>query len=236
MKVYLTIAAPVLERFPEFAVYIVRVRNMRAAFSGRDTAAVLSKVVAECNVPADGVAAHEIVLAWREAYGAMGVKPSKFRSSIEALLRRAVKRANMALPIPAVNIYNACSISSLSPIGAYDVTRMPGTQLMLRKAHPATDRFDPLGAEPAAFPISSELIVYAVADEVLCWGVNCRDSKVAALTDTTDDGIFFSEAIKLGHRNRAKEAIASLKSTMASYGAHCEDIICADHSLCTVTI
>jgi len=48
-------------------------------------------------VAPDAIAAHEIVAAWREAYGAMGVKASKFRSSIEALLRRGSRLLDKAL-------------------------------------------------------------------------------------------------------------------------------------------
>jgi lysyl-tRNA synthetase class 2 len=210
------------------AVYAVRISNIRSALADRDTVAVLNSSVLACSVAPDAVPTNEIVAAWREAYAVMGVKPSKFRSSIEALLRRAVKRADISLPIPAVNIYNAVSIDCLSPMGAYDVSRMPKGHLALRLANPATDHFNPLGADSSAFPLTSNLVVYAIGDEVMCWGVNSRDSRVAALTESTDEAIFFSEAVRTAHRSSAERAVRSLSTAMASYGATCAELKCAN--------
>jgi DNA/RNA-binding domain of Phe-tRNA-synthetase-like protein len=76
----------------------------------------------------------------------------------------------LALPIPAVNLYNACSMRNVAPMGAYDVARLPGSKLDLRLANPDADRFDPLGSDAAAFPLNDKLIVYAVGGEIMCWG------------------------------------------------------------------
>jgi lysyl-tRNA synthetase class 2 len=213
--------------FPGLAVNAIRVSNMRKALADGQAAALLAQAIANCKVDPEKVPEDPFVAAWREAYGLMGVKPSKFRSSIEALLRRASKRAELALPIQLVNLYNACSIAHHAPLGAYDIARLPQAPLELRRARPASDRFNPLGAEASAFPLTAELVVYAAGDDVLCWGFNARDSQLSALTEESDEGIFFAEAINPAQQDRARAALEMLAQHFISWGAQCSAIASA---------
>lgn len=213
--------------YPDLAVYAVRVGNMREALSRGDAAAVLAQAIADCSVDPEKVPEDPFVAGWREAYGKMGVKPSKFRSSVEALLRRASKKAELALPIASVNLYNACSITHRAPLGAYDVARLPAAPIELRRARPATDRFEPLGAEASAFPISPDLVVYAAGDDILCWGFNARDSRLSALTEESVEGVFFAEAATAVQQQAARDALTMLSQLFSSWGAACGPIAAA---------
>lgn len=224
------------ETFPALAVHAVRVSNMKAALARCDAAKVLDDAVNACTVDPEKVAENPMVAGWREAYGLMGVKPSKYRSSVEALLRRASKRADLALPVQSVNLYNACSIACQAALGAYDAAKLPGAEIELRRAAPAADHFDPLGAEPAAFPLSAGLVVYACGNEVLCWGFNSRDSKLAALDENSDTGIFFAEAALAVHRAPARAALEMLKGHFTSWGADCGAIASADKATRQFTV
>lgn len=215
------------ETYPALAVYAVRVTGMKAALAKGNAAEVLAEVINACAVDPEKVTEDPMVAGWREAYGLMGVKPSKFRSSVEALLRRASKRAQLALPIGAVNLYNACSIAHHAALGAYDVARLPGHVIELRRARPATDRFEPLGAEASAFPITPGLVVYAAGDDVLCWGFNARDSKLSALEALSDDGVYFAEAANSPQQAPARAALEMLSSHFSSWGASCGEIAVA---------
>jgi DNA/RNA-binding domain of Phe-tRNA-synthetase-like protein len=216
--------------YPDLAVYAVRVRNMVAALAKGDAAKVLKDAVSSCTVDPEKVPEEAMVAAWREAYGLMGVKPSKFRSSVEALLRRASKKADLEIPVASVNLYNACSIAHRAAMGAYDVARLPGNAIELRRARPAMDRFEPLGADASAFPLSSGLVVYASGDEVLCWGFNARDSRLSALEETSDDGVFFAEAASLAQQAPAHAALGMLREKFMDWGARCGEIAAADRS------
>jgi lysyl-tRNA synthetase class 2 len=216
------------ETFLDLTVFAVRVSGMKAALTKGNAAQVLIDAVNGCTVDPEKVAEDAMVAAWREAYGLMGVKPSKFRSSVEALLRRASKRAELELPIGSVNLYNACSITHRAALGAYDAAKLPSGSLELRRARPATDRFDPLGAETSAFPLTPGLVVYASGDDVLCWGFNSRDSKLSALDENSDTGIFFAEAAKAAHVAPAQAALEMLRTHFASWGAACSDITSAN--------
>lgn len=216
------------ETFPDLTVFAVRVAGMKAALAQGNAVQVLAEAINSCTVDPEKVAEDSMVAAWREAYGLMGVKPSKFRSSIEALLRRASKRAELELPVASVNLYNACSIAHRAALGAYDAAKLPSGSLELRRARPATDRFEPLGAEASAFPLSPSLVVYASGDDVLCWGFNSRDSKLSALDENSDVGVFFAEAAKAQHVAPARAALEMLRERFASWGAHCSEIASAD--------
>jgi DNA/RNA-binding domain of Phe-tRNA-synthetase-like protein len=165
---------------------------------------------------------------WRQAYAALKVRPSAFRASIEALLRRAVAGHDLALPIPAVNLYNAVSLDALAPIGAYDMTKLPEAPMQLRLADPAADRFTPLGGKSADFPLNPDLVVYASGNTVLCWGFNCRDNVETALDAESDDIVFFSEAVDAAGAEHAGQAVADIRARLVDVGTNCSEPVVAN--------
>ena len=224
-----TCANDLFETFPALTVFGLRVTNMRIALSDGKAEKLLAEAVAACTLDPDRVVEDPQIAGWREAYGLMGVKPSKFRSSIEALLRRAAKKSELAIPVPAVNLYNACSIMAKAPMGAYDVDRLGArNQIDLRKADVAHDRFDPLGGDAAAFPLNPSLVVYAAGSDVLCWGFNSRDSKLTCLTEESDSALFFSEAALPVHVEPCRQSLVLLRDKFSAWGATCGDILAAN--------
>ena len=154
---------------------------------------------------------------WREAYGRAGVKPSKFRSSIESLAKRAL--GDGIRPIsPLVDVYNGCSLQALAPMGAIDLDRLEGDTVELRLCRPATDRFLPLGGEPEAFPLSDTLPVYAAGDEILCWGFNVRDSRATAIDDASRRVLFLTEGVSALHQTHAGLVVNLLQAALAAGG------------------
>src|SRR5688572_30227829 len=77
--------------FPEARLGVVVVRgvdNRRPPDRCRDLLADAAHEAAR-SLGEDELASHPAVAPWREAYRAFGMKPSKYRSSIENLLRSA---------------------------------------------------------------------------------------------------------------------------------------------------
>jgi lysyl-tRNA synthetase class 2 len=165
------------------------------------------------------------IRVWREAYGAMGVKPSKYRSSIESLLRRAQKRQELATDIALVDLYNAVSLAARAPIGGYDAEKLKTTPITLRFARPTSDHFDPLGATSSDFPIHEGLVVYASDDEVLCWGFNSRDSKAKCISAETKTAIFFSETTAGGQAPDPVETLKELCRAATEMGSSCGSVV-----------
>jgi DNA/RNA-binding domain of Phe-tRNA-synthetase-like protein len=233
MKVSLdfSIAPEVAQRFPGVEVHAVRARGFRAAVPKLDHEAAVRKAVARIGtlgIDREKVAEFPLVAIWRQAYAALKVRPSAFRASIEALLRRAVAGHDLALPIPAVNLYNAVSLDALAPIGAYDVAKLPDMPIQLRLADPAADRFMPLGGKTADFPLNPDLVVYASGSTILCWGFNCRDNVETALDAESDDIVFFSEAVDAAGGEQARRAVADIRDRLVEVGVRCSAPVLAN--------
>lgn len=167
------------------------------------------------DISIDHLSEHEVVAAWRNAYRAFGASPSKFKSSIEALMRRALKGGSLATPIALVNLYNAASLRHLTPLGAYDVSLLPAGPIELRYSRP-TDTFAPLGGEAKDFPLSTRTVVYASENRVLCWGFNCRDARDAALREATEELVVFAESFDDRQAKRAEDALIDLQQQLGA--------------------
>ena len=168
------------------------------------------------------------IACWREAYQKLGVKPSKFASSIEALLRRAKKEDIAEIGIPAVDLYNAISILHRAPLGAYDASKLSDAPLVLRKARPEIDVFAPLGSTADRFPLNPALVVYGQEDTVLCWGFNSRDSEVSAVDDASQQILFFSEATDADGAARSVAALEELATLVAAAGGETNPVVYLD--------
>jgi lysyl-tRNA synthetase class 2 len=142
----------------------------------------------------DPITSHSSIATWRKIYGEMGLKPSKYRSSIESLLRRVQKGNLLELGIEVVDLYNLVSVHNSTPMGAYDMRRLSAEPLELRFCDTRRDRFDPLGSSSENYPLLENLVVYAQGNEVLCWGFNSRDSKVSAVEKDSKEIVFFAES------------------------------------------
>src|SRR5687767_10009699 len=101
---------------PDARIGIIVARELDNTQAERsDIAALLADAVATAAAGlGEDIAAHPAVAPWRQAYQAFGVKPSKYRSSIESLLRSA--RAQRIRSVnPLVDIYNAVSLRHMLP-------------------------------------------------------------------------------------------------------------------------
>ena len=102
--------------------------------------------------------------AWREAYRKFGAKPSEFRSSIEAMARRALRND----PLPSINtlvdIGNALSLRHLIPTGGHAIDRLHG-DIALRLAS-GTEEFVPFGGTELEHPLPGE-VIFAEGNTVL---------------------------------------------------------------------
>jgi DNA/RNA-binding domain of Phe-tRNA-synthetase-like protein len=159
------------------------------------------------------------IMRWREAYASLGVKPSKFHSSIEALLRRIKKGQDISTGIPIVDCYNLVSISSKAPLGAYDVAKLGNTEVSLRHARPGSDRFEPLGGSAESFPLNPKLVVYGRDDDVICWGFNTRDSEAVSVDTGSTEIIFFSESTAREGARLSRNALDLLCAKLRAQGA-----------------
>ncbi len=69
---------------------------------------------------------HPHIKVWRQAFGKVGISPAKYQSSIESLLRRALKGGPFPRVNPMVDLYNAMSLEYVVPIGGHDLAPLDG--------------------------------------------------------------------------------------------------------------
>lgn len=152
---------------------------------------------------------------WREAYKNFGLKPSKFRSSIEQLYRRAMKGDVVKTGIPLVDAYCYVSLIEMAPMGGYDLSKTQGDIVMRYTISGET--FTPIGSKE---PMTTDAGIVAYVDEqgVICWGWNHRDSVRTCLDEGSEAAIFFADSSTEDSRQQAERAINLLRDAFASAG------------------
>jgi DNA/RNA-binding domain of Phe-tRNA-synthetase-like protein len=168
------------------------------------------------DISPDRLTEREEIQEWRTAFSRFGLKPSKYRSSIEQLWRRAIQGKLIETGIPLVDLYCYTSILTGVPMGAYDLDHVRG-DLCVRLAHEG-EEFTGIG-EQQAVAVPAGVVVYADDSDVLCFGWNHRDAARSALRLETRRAIFLADSASASSRTRAASAIALLKEALNKAGA-----------------
>jgi len=179
----------VFDLFPNarFAAVVVRGANNQERVPEIDR--LLDEAVARVQAEFSGVdpKSHGNIAVWREAFSSRGWTPSKYLSSIEALVRRLAKGGVMPRINPAVDLANSVSLSLLVPIGSHDLGTAPsGIQVRLSRLD---DRFRPMGDAPDETPDDGE-IVYAHESDVRTRRWVWRQSRTGLLSENATNILF----------------------------------------------
>ncbi len=158
---------------------------------------------------------HPRIANWRKIYSAMGVKPSSYRCSLEALLRRVIKGENIWNVSSVVDCYNCVSVMTLLPMGAYDAYKLKG-DLTLRYGREG-EVFLPLGSGEE-IPVKKSHIVYADEEKICCWLWNHRDSRLCAVTTDTKEAYFFVDAAQESDARDVEKALDLLSRHLEAIG------------------
>lgn len=199
--------------FPEAVIGIVVVRGLD---NSGDPAVLTSMLLAEranaavTRIDDGDIALHPAIAPWRAAYAAFGMKPNKFRSSIESLLRSAQKGHVRSIN-PLVDIYNAVSLKYFLPCGGEDLATIEG-DIRLTRAE-GGEHFVPLGSEEEQPPSAGE-VIYRDDIGVICRSWNWREADRTKLTETTKDVFLCIEALPELGVGRLKDACDELAAAV----------------------
>lgn len=213
----ISIDPKILENFPDAKIGWLRagVADAGGAAHVRALKAGLEARLNDIGISADTMMMHPDVRRWREVYSAMGVKPSKYRSSLEALLRRVFK-GDLWEVSPVVDCYDCVSALSLMPMGAHDMEKLRGG-LTLRYARPG-EKFYPLGAGDSVIECAERHVVYADGEKVCCWLWNYRDTRDASVDDGTKEALFLVDCAFETEWRAVEEGLAALASELSAIG------------------
>ena len=160
------IADEVFQRFPGYVRGVVIAHDLANGPSPPELIESLraAEAAVRARVKADAVAEEPRIKSWREAYRAFGAKPAEFRSSIEAMARRALKNDRLPAINAFVDIGNLISLRHLLPAGAHAIDVLAG-DIELRVATGA-EQFVAFGSTETELPLPGE-IIFTEGDTVL---------------------------------------------------------------------
>jgi len=157
----------------------------------------------------------ESLSAWRAAFRRFGVNPTKYRSAVEALLRRLTKQGDIPSINALVDIGNLVSIRHRVPVAVFDLDRIAGS-IVVRLAE-GNEAFTPLFVEEPEHPEHGEVIFIdgngLVAARRWCW----RQSDQSAARIETRSVMLVTEAHHTGGEETVKQAAADLRELCAEF-------------------
>jgi DNA/RNA-binding domain of Phe-tRNA-synthetase-like protein len=168
-ELYYSIADEVFAKYPGYVRGVVIAHQVKNGDSPAELVELLREAEAALRqkTSLEQIAAHPNIAAWREAFRQMGVKPSEFRSSIEALGRRALREHELPSINALVDIGNVLSLRHLAPAGGHAIDLL--TQDIALRPATGQEIFVPFGEAPDAAPEHPNPgeIVFVEGDTVL---------------------------------------------------------------------
>lgn len=168
MNLTYTIEPEIFAQFPGYVRGVVVATDVTNGPTPPALLALLREAEAATRaaLTAETLATQPRIAAWRAAYRAFGAKPTEFRPSVEALIRRVLHGQELPAINALVDIGTLLSLRHLVPTGAHALDNVTD-DLALRPATGA-ETFIPFGGPPDAIeqPPPGE-IIFAAGNTVL---------------------------------------------------------------------
>lgn len=153
------------------------------------------------------------IRAWRRAFAAMGLPPTRYRCAAESLLRRFRREGELPRLHPLVDLCNAVSLAYAIPVAVLDVPRVDG-DLAVR---PATgeEEYVTLSGDVER-PEPGEVVFADGAGRAHSRRWTHRQSGWSAVRDTTGTVLIVAEAL---HDSAGRDVPALLDTLTAELAA-----------------
>lgn len=161
-----SIAQEVFDQYPGYSRGVVLAYDLKNGPSPEKLISLLREAEESVRSQAtiENIADHPRIKAWREAYKAFGAKPSEFRSSVEAMARRALRNDQLPCINALVDIGNIVSLQHLVPVGGHSMDELTrDISLHLAKGD---ETFVPFGSSEIEHPLPGE-VIFTEGDTVL---------------------------------------------------------------------
>ena len=153
-----SIAEEIYNRFPEFIRGVVIAKNVVNRASPPELVMLLrdAENALKKQLNAETLIADPRIASWREAFRSLGIKPSEYRPSIEAMARRVINGNELPSINALVDIGNIISLRRLLPVGGHSLNGVK--QEIALRAATGEEVFIPFGSDQAEHPEKGEFI------------------------------------------------------------------------------
>jgi DNA/RNA-binding domain of Phe-tRNA-synthetase-like protein len=207
--------AEIADAFPAYRVAVVVAEGLTIA---PDRPAALDALIAEREAAAraqwSGTELAQIpgIAAWRAAYKAFGIRQTRYRSSVERLVKNVLAGRELARINAFVDAYNAVSLAHVLPLGADDLDKVtpPLAFRYAREGDSFVDMADTdADGEGTEAPKPGE-VAYADANHVLCRRWNWRQDARSLITPATTRAVVTLQSNGPGHVAAAADDLVDL--------------------------
>ena len=202
-------SAQVLQRFPTIVGGVLHARGVANDRPQPELEAAFREEQARAleRIGDRSLAELPSIAAWRRAFSAFGVEPTRYRSAAEALLRRLTKQGEIPSLNPLVDLANLVSIRCALPVAAFDQSSVTG-RTTVRFAD-GDESFTDLGGDGSVTrPEPGEVIFVDDAGLVSarrwCWR---QSAESAAQADTTEILV----TVEGLHEDAAEDVVAAVR-------------------------
>ena len=168
----------------------------------------------EASFASEPLSSHPHISSWRSAFSSFGVKPTQYRSAVEALLRHVLKKGSVPHINKLVDICNYVSMKHVLPVAAYDLSHVSGP-IEVRFAK-GDEPFLPLHGKEVEYPKPGE-VVYADDQGALSRRWTWRQSDRAKSTAQTRNALLTIEGVNDIERAAVEAAMAELVSLVREH-------------------
>ena len=153
-----SIAPEIFDKYPGYARGVVLAMDVTNGPSPVELVRMLrlSEETLRGQAKLELIAEHPRIKPWREAYKAFGAKPSEFRSSAEAMARRALRGDELPSINALVDIGNIVSLQHMLPVGGHSIDEL--THDIELKQATGDESFIAFGSTEIEHPLAGEII------------------------------------------------------------------------------
>jgi DNA/RNA-binding domain of Phe-tRNA-synthetase-like protein len=209
---YFCHVSQIWQRFPQLVPGLLVVKGIHSNASGR---AYIDRWCERARKRLEDQAEGQLpeVAAWRRVYARMGLKPTKYRSASEALLRRFRREDELPELHPLVDLCNAASLAFALPVAVFDLEKIAS----FIEVRPANGSEQYLSfREEIEHPEPGEIIFADAAGHAHARRWTFRQSRRSVVEGGTDKVLVVSEAL---HERATQDVTALLGELGAAIGS-----------------
>jgi len=205
-----------LERFPNVTAGVAFAKGLDNESAPRQAESLLraQEEAVTASFASTPLSSHPHISSWRSAFSSFGVKPTKHRCAVEALLRHVLKAGTVPHINKLVDICNYVSMKHVLPVAAYDLAGVSGP-VEVRFAQ-GDEPFLPLYEKEIEYPKPGE-VVYTDNQGALSRRWTWRQCDRAKSTPQTRHALLTTEGVKDIERDAVEAAIKELASLVEEY-------------------